>query len=220
MQQTRDTSKQSRNRETRVSRRRARGFAMIEAVVCVIIAAISITASMNAVTMMARTNTMRKDQARASLLARQLLDEIMQYAYEEPGVTTTTLGPEVGETRATYDDVDDFAGYSESPPATKAGVAIPGFTGWTRSVSVIWIDPITPTSIGLNESGMKKITVTVTSPAGKKTLIAGFRSLYGPYETKPSTQITYTSWVGITLQVGSNAALTASGSINLLNQIP
>src|SRR3954469_9898601 len=103
MRKTHDNSKLSRIRAMRSSPRRARGFAMIEAVVCVIIAAISITASMNAVTMMARTNTMRKDQARASLLARQLLDEIMQYAYEEPGVTTTTLGPEAAETRSTYD---------------------------------------------------------------------------------------------------------------------
>jgi MSHA pilin protein MshD len=220
MQQTRDNLKPSRNRDTRLSPRRARGFAMVEAVVCVIIAAISITASMNAVTMMARTNTLRKDQARASLLARQLLDEIMQYAYEQPNATTTTLGPEAGETRATYNDVDDFAGFSESPPASKAGIAIPGFTGWTRSVQVVWVDPTNPTTISLNEAGMKRITVTVTTPAGKKTSIVGFRALYGPYEATPSTQTTYTSWVGITLQVGSNAALTGSGSVNLLNQIP
>src|SRR6476469_3986814 len=110
MRRMQDNSKTSRNRDARPSTHRARGFAMIEAVVCVMIAAISITASMNAVGMMARSNTLRKDQARASLLARQLLDEIMQFAYEEPGVTTTTLGPDAGESRATYNDVDDFAG--------------------------------------------------------------------------------------------------------------
>src|SRR5438552_10261568 len=83
---------------------RAQAFAIIEAVLCVVIAAVSISASLGALGAMARANTLQKDQSRASLLARQLLDEIMQYAYEQPNVTTNTLGPEAGETRATYND--------------------------------------------------------------------------------------------------------------------
>jgi len=74
----------------------------------------------------------------------------------------------VGTNRSAYDDVDDYRNLTDSPPKLKNGTAIVGFTGWTRTVSVVRVDkdvlncgsgtfPLCPVS----ESGVKKITVTV-----------------------------------------------------------
>src|SRR5947208_16939323 len=52
--------------------------------------------------------------ARATRLARNLMEEITSMAYQDP-VQTPVFGPETGETsRTIYNDVDDYNGYSEA----------------------------------------------------------------------------------------------------------
>jgi hypothetical protein len=50
----------------------------------------------------------------ASRLARDLLEEISSRSYQDPD-QTPVFGPETGETaRATFDDCDDYHGYTEA----------------------------------------------------------------------------------------------------------
>lgn len=89
----------------------------------------------------------------AANLARGLIVEIMLQPFvdlEDPGVTT--LGPDAGEVgRGTFDDVDDYDGYSDGPPNTVAPVTIggdlldgsgvpprPDFSDFTRIVDVYY----------------------------------------------------------------------------------
>src|SRR5205807_1031154 len=106
------------------------------------------------------------------------------------------------------------------PPQDCNGNAISGFTGWTRSVAVAWADPANPAATLGSDSGLKRITVTVTSPTGRVTTLVALRSNASAYQRQPSSLVTYVSWSGLTLQVGSGTATTVGAAGSTLNQIP
>ncbi|HET6249155.1 MAG TPA: hypothetical protein VFE47_15785 [Tepidisphaeraceae bacterium] len=196
---------------------------MIEACVSVVLVGVLLAAAMSVAAQSARTRYAQKDMTRGMSLARQLLAEIVQDSYEQPGATTSILGPEAGETRQTFNDVDDFNGWSESPPADVTGTPIPGFTGWSRAVKVEWVTPLpggnTFTTSAV-ETGLKRITVTVTAPSGLISTAVALRSRYSIYDKPPGAAAAYTSWIGTSLQIGNDATTTAAGGANPMNQVP
>ncbi|MDB5293688.1 MAG: hypothetical protein JWL69_4929 [Phycisphaerales bacterium] len=199
---------------------RRHGFTLIEATISLAIVSVMLVAAMSVAGQSARARLAQKEQVRGELLARQLLSEILQEAYQQPNATTLVLGPELLETRATYNDVDDFNGWSESPPQNASGTAIPGYTGWKRSVKVDWVTAANPTTVSLSETGLKRVIVTVTAPSGKVVTMTGLRSQNSLYDQGVSSQAIYTGWMGVTLQVGSDATTSASGGVNVMNQVP
>ncbi|HEX3356361.1 MAG TPA: hypothetical protein VHS31_05200 [Tepidisphaeraceae bacterium] len=199
------------------------GFTMIEATVSVLLVGVMLVASLMTAGQATLVRTGQQDAARAQTLANELLAQIVQNAYEQPGVTTTVLGPEAGETRATFNDIDDFNGWTESPPADLSGAALAGFAGWTRAVVVEWITPSvagTDFTTSATETGLKRITVTVTAPSGRTASAVALRSRQSAYDLTHPTQTTFTSWIGTSLQIGDNARTTAVGGVNPLNQVP
>jgi type II secretory pathway pseudopilin PulG len=197
-------------------------FTIVEAVISLVVASVMIVSAISAISVFGKANTLQKDQYRASLLARRLMAEIERSLYVDPA-NSGTLGPEAGEStgsRSAFNDVDDYTGWSESPPQNKDGTVIPGYTGWTRAVTVVWVDPNNPASVQNSDMGVKRITVTVTDPRGRKTTLVSLRSSTGAYEKRPSANSTYVSWVGVTLQVGSDPAAKADGAVTTLGQIP
>jgi MSHA pilin protein MshD len=199
---------------------RRSAFTLLEATLSIVIVAVMLCAAMSLVSAYGRSRNSRQDLSRAMLLAQQLMSEIVQCSYSDPTTGSTTFGPDSGETRANYDDVDDYNGLSESPPANRAGTAIPGFTGWSRSVQVSYVDPTTPTTVISTDKGVKRIVVTVKSPSGKVQTLTALRSTSGVYEHVPSTQTTYTSWVGVTLQTGTSSSASVSSTVDTVNLVP
>lgn len=139
------------------------GFALVEAMVAVLLVAGLFAASLAAVG--ASRGGMRTvaDRSRATLLAEQLLNEAAARPYWDG--YGTGPGPESDETaagdRSPYDDVDDYDGWSASPPQRKNGTVIDGFNGWRRTVEVRWTDPTDLSRTETSETGVKRITVTV-----------------------------------------------------------
>ena len=108
----------------------------------------------------------RKTISRTSgaLLAQALMSEILIQNYAEP-VDTPVFGRESSESagdRAAYDDVDDYDGWSSSPPEYKDGTEIPYLEGWAREVAVAWVNASDLLSPSGSETNIKLITVTVT----------------------------------------------------------
>jgi len=139
------------------------GFTMIEAVVSVLIVAVLLTASLYATGAAGTLRYKTADGAIGSFLASGLMGEIMTLAYEDPN-KVPVFGLEPGEspaTRSNYDDVDDYNGWTESPPADRNGVALPGLSGWQRSVKVEWVMASDPNQVSMVETGAKRVTVTV-----------------------------------------------------------
>jgi len=100
------------------------------------------------------------------MLAQQLMAEILAQAYEDPNFGPGSFGlggDEVGDgSRALWEDVDDYDGWSASPPEDKNGNPLTGFDDWGRSVTVDWVNPDNPSQAMMSDTRVKSITVDVT----------------------------------------------------------
>lgn len=194
------------------SAHRRRAFTLIEAVIASLIVGIALVPAMSMVGVAARDRAIQNDLAAGMTLARNLMSEIVQTRYADPDAT------EAGEVRATWDDVSDYNGLSQSPPLDRNGLAIPGYTGWTQSVRVTLVSTSDLASASATDKGLKLIIVNVTSPLGRKYTLTALRSSNSTYERTPSASTTYASDVTVTIEPTGGQSLTAG--VNLVNQVP
>lgn len=102
----------------------------------------------------------------ASLLADEMMREMRSKAFEDPQ-TPATFGPEEGTVRRNYDDVDDYDGWTRSPPDTIEGIAMTQYAGYRIRVTVVNVtqsdlNPAVPPADG--STPFKRIAVVVSSP--------------------------------------------------------
>ena len=138
-----------------------RALTMAEAVVCSLIVSVVLVASLTAVGASKRGLQITSDRARGALLAQELMAEILELPYTDPQTPNGPIGPELGETRATFDDIDDYNGLDNSPPVNRAGTVLADSTGWRRTASVSWVNPTLLSQLGLSDTGSKLITIKV-----------------------------------------------------------
>ncbi len=138
------------------------GFTMIEAAMASVLVAVMLSAAVAVSGAAGMAQYKVAERATAGSLADAMLAETSGLAYAEPS-GGTGLGPDSGEdaTRTGYDDVDDYHGLSESAPAERGGTAIPGLTGWQRLVSVNYAVAATPDTSSVNDTGLKRIVITI-----------------------------------------------------------
>jgi len=144
---------------------RANGaFTIIEAVMSTVIVAVMLVAALNTVGASRLTQHKASLAVRGRLLAEALMSEILNESYKDPD-GTPVFGAESGEstaTRADFDDVDDYDGWTASPPTDKNGTPLVNGADWRRAVTVQWIDPASPAQVLPAESNAKRITVAVS----------------------------------------------------------
>ena len=162
----------------------ARAFSMAEVVVSIAIVGIMLVAALNTTGVAKTTQQQTSQRGRAVLLAEDLMAEILSQDYEDADYSPGSFGlggDEVGDgSRALWEDVDDYHGWSASPPEQKDGTPISGFDGWGRSVLVHWASPMNLTqAVGL-DSGMKRIVVTVTRNGREVLSISALRTRATP----------------------------------------
>jgi prepilin-type N-terminal cleavage/methylation domain-containing protein len=195
-----------------------RGLTLVEALVSLAIVGLLVLAGLSAMgasfrfRQAARTTT-------GDELALSLITEIVQSNYEEPDVTPL-FGREFESSgnRDGWDDVDDYDGWSASPPQAKDGTVMTGFTGWTHAASVQRVDPMTLAAVG-TDVGLKLIIVTVISPSGAKTTLTALRSANGSYDERPALDSEVLTWIGFELEPTDADGATIAGATNLLNPI-
>jgi MSHA pilin protein MshD len=162
------------------------------------------------------------DEADAVGLAQELISEIMAQDYEDPTEDPPVFGPDTGETtvpnsRQDFDDVDDYNGWSSSPPRNKGSATTrTEFTGYQRSVAIVYVDPDSPATTSGTDKDLKRITVTVTPPIGDPAILVAFRSRWGTLEQSPGSEMTVTTWVGSELQIGVGTPKVVQGT-NITN---
>lgn len=145
--------------------RPARGLTLVESAVSMVIVSVLLVASVNLVGAAGKTRLRESDGARGRFLAGVLMAEILSKKYSEPTAGGATLGVDSGEVqspaRSTLDDIDDYHGLAETAILDAAGTAITGFSGFSRGVSVTWVDPADLAVIRASESGAKAVTIVV-----------------------------------------------------------
>jgi hypothetical protein len=164
-----------------IFQRERRGVSLVEVTVAVLLVSIMLAASMRSVAVSRMVDYKVANAARGKLLAQGLLAEILQQAYADPVVASTTLGPDAANletSRATYNDVDDYNGWTESPPKNRDGTLLSSdMTGWGRSVKVEWVNPASLTaSASVTETHCKRVTVTVTYNGATVATMVGVRT--------------------------------------------
>lgn len=164
-----------------IARRRAdyRGFTIIEATISTVIVGVMFVAAINTLASTRQSQKNLSDRARGEQLAIDLVNEIVAQAYMDYD-DADVFGLEAGKSnssRSHFTDVDDYNGWSESPPQDRSGNPLSGYAGWSRSVSVVWADPATWAPTTVKDTGLKLITVSVSN--GKKPLatVTAYRSI-------------------------------------------
>jgi len=142
-----------------------RALTLVESVVSIAIVGVMLVAALNTVGASQVTQQKIGQRSRAMLLAQDLMAEILQHYYEDPDLAAGSFGLTVAEMsdgdRSLWNDVDDYNGWSASPPQQKDGTELSDFDGWRRSVSVSWVDSADPVTELGSDTGVKLITVTV-----------------------------------------------------------
>jgi PKD repeat protein len=133
-----------------------------------LIVAVVLVAALNSV---AASRTVRgrvADRVRAQQLALDLMSEILQQGYADPGTPAAS--------RSAWAYVDDYNGLVDSPPQTKSGTAIPDCATWSRNVTIQWADPTTFAATTATNTGIRLITVTVTRGTLVLASVSGYRT--------------------------------------------
>jgi hypothetical protein len=138
--------------------------------VCTLLVALVLVGALEALGSTVAGRTHGANLARAQQLAQQLMAEIQSVNFHETdggplGGLLDALGLELGEVssdRATFDDADDYAGWTEQPPKARNGAALDNTTGWRRQVLVDFVNPANPSTMIASNQGVKRITVTVS----------------------------------------------------------
>ncbi|MFB3892486.1 MAG: hypothetical protein ACE15C_10745 [Phycisphaerae bacterium] len=208
------------SRQTEMDMKRG-GLTLVESAISLVIVAVVVVVFLSFFGSLARGQQLISWRYPATCLASQLMAEVLANPYCEPS-GADVFGPESGEsngTRANFDDVDDYDGWTETPPKLKDGAAIGGYAGWMRGVAVQYIDPGTMAITG-SDLGVKRITVTVTDPQGHSTAITALRSSSGTYDQKPASATTCVRWIGVELQVGPDSTSRVHTGANVLGIVP
>jgi MSHA pilin protein MshD len=154
-------------RITTIARRRRRGLSLIEVAISTLLVGVLGVASLQAVGAALRNHADLMQETKSLHWAEDLMGEIQQQSYREP-LSAPRFGVESGEPssgpRTTWDDVDDYDDWTESPLRNKDGTVVPDTTGWRRWVEVKHVAPNNLATVlpDGNDQGVKRITVHVS----------------------------------------------------------
>lgn len=149
--------------------RRQAAFTLIEIIVTIIVIGVAGTALLSVFTNMIRGSADPVIQQQATTIAEAYLEEIMLRAYDDPQVAESG-GAEAGETRPTYDDVQDYNSLGTTQVRDQNDNPIAALSDYQVTVAV--------NAAVFNTVNAMQIDVTVTHPATGSILLSAFRTDY------------------------------------------
>lgn len=179
-------------------------FTLVELVIGIVVLAIALTVITGVLGPLYQRSTDPWHQVRAAELGHSLMNEIMARSYDEnsdraggeyrcdstteptpvtPWLCTNAanFGPEVGETRVSFDDVDDFHNFSATGDAITNILANPLtglYTNYQVAIDVAYdgnFNGVVNEAVA-TERLAKRIRVSVTTPSGEVIQFAAYRS--------------------------------------------
>ena len=179
---------------------RHKGFTLIETIVGMVVLAISFSVLTTLIHPVAQQSAAQLHQVKAAELAQSVLNEIQNKAFDDNSDMaggrdrcgegtincTTGTGPEGAETRAVYNDVDDYNGlefgdlYGKGDIENSQGQAIALYLGYSMRISVRndanydGSFPTTPLPKAISTA--KLITITITTPTDFSMSFSTYRA--------------------------------------------
>lgn len=148
------------------------GISLVELIVFIVIVSVGIVGILSVMNLTTQHSADPMARKQALAAAESLMEEITLKDFADPD------GSEAGETRPTFDDVDDYDGYATSGVVDIDGNAIGALADYDVSVSV----DATASLGALGGGEVKLVTVTVAhaSPGGESITLNGYRTNYVP----------------------------------------
>lgn len=174
--------------------RRSQGFTLVELIVFIVIVSVAVAGVLLAVNYSTAHSVDSLMRKQALAVAEAVLEEAMLKPYtwcdpDDPqaptalsaavgatGCTGTTTvessGPETGEVRTNFDNVNDYHGLNTTVPIEGAGAA-----PYSAAVTVA---ATTLNDITVADNAALLITVTVNAPGGESVVLQGIRTRHSP----------------------------------------
>ena len=146
-----------------MSRCRQAGVNLVELLIAIVIIAIACGGVLLVFAQTVRFSADPMIQTQALAVAEAYLDEILARPLTDPD------GTNAGETRATYDNVGDYGGLSNSPPQDQNGYDITDLAGYQVDVDVA-------TGVTVNGVVMARVDVRVRYGTVVDFTLSGFRA--------------------------------------------
>ncbi|MGB0495084.1 MAG: type IV pilus modification PilV family protein [Kangiellaceae bacterium] len=161
------------------------GFTLVELIITIVITSIAATmfASIYSSTQLQSVSPVI--QVKAAKLGQAYLEEISLRKFDEnspqgnslpcdqtgQSICSNTLAPESGESRSSYDDIDDYNGLVNSPPQDSLGNDLVGFSNFSVRVDVSYAGA----THGFSNRLLKRIQVTVTTPQNESLVFSTYK---------------------------------------------
>ena len=157
-----------------------RGITMAETVVATLLIGFVLVSTLDIVGPMARSTTVHANRLVAANLANELTEEIATKLFTDPDLNSGNAlgvdGSERATVRADFDDVDDYNGWTSSPPQLVSTQVSVLRNSWTRSVIVTHVLVSDATTVSISATGLKRITVTVSKNGTELAKIVSLHS--------------------------------------------
>jgi MSHA pilin protein MshD len=144
--------------------RARRALSLVEVVASTMIVGMMAVATLDSLGAATRSSDAIGNRAIAAGLADDLVSEILQQPYSDPN-GSAVFGHESGEAtspRSAFDDVDDYNGWTASPPQNRDGTTISDRTNWRQTVTITRVSPSNPTQTLASDQGAKLIHVAIS----------------------------------------------------------
>jgi MSHA pilin protein MshD len=146
--------------------KRETGLTLVELVVTIAVLAIAVTGVLLVLNQNIAHSADPMVEQQAVNIAEAYLDEILNQSFTDPD------GSDAGETRATYDDVNDYNGLSEAPH-DQSGNAIAGLSNYTVTVTVTQ-----NVALGTDANATRVDVNVVYAPTNISITLSGYRANY------------------------------------------
>ncbi len=204
------------------------GVTLVEVAVSTALVGLVLVAALETLGGAMRTLRQTGDSMNANTLAATLMAEVIALPYSDADGSTTDLGLEADEAaisndRSLYDDVDDFHGWSRTPPESRDGTELAGYSGWKRCVEISYLGA-TPVAGELEatteDQGQKRVRVVVIDPQGVMTDLYAIRCPQGPNEAPAPFDATRVTAIEAQIGVGGGETVRGSVALNNLAESP
>lgn len=177
------------------------GLTLVEMLVSTVLVGVLLVAALNTVGTARMGQRKLYERRQGQQLAATLMAEILAQPYADETqidnlkseilvngrTVSASLGPEFGENlagnRAAFDDIDDYQGWSASPPQERSGTPQAQLAGWQRSVAVAYVQADDVSVLKGADEGAKRVTVSVAHEGVPVAELVALRTL-GPPPTE------------------------------------
>lgn len=162
------------------------GFSLLELLLALVVAGLALSLISVIAVRSQQQQALPLLQIKAAELAQAYLDEIQARAFDEqspPGnqrvcngnyqaacSLQTAFGPDAGETRASFDDVDDYHGLNQSPTDAH-GQLLAGYVGFNVQITVSYAGA----ELGLPVAMLKRVSLLLRLPDQSTMQFAAYK---------------------------------------------